>query len=657
MSERALGEPARASSHPDAASAAAEPQIRVLPDSVAAQIAAGEVIERPASVVKELLENALDAGAARVEIDVALPREGAADRISVSDDGCGIAADQLALAFQRHATSKLRRAGDLYALRSYGFRGEALPSIAAAAGRLQAISRPRGATAGRRIVFEAGRQRRVESAGAPFGTTIDVDDLFAQQPARRAFLAGPRAERAAIARVAANTVLARPQLALRLTIDGRTPLHFEGAASAGAALGPLEALRLAFAAIWGGEAAAAALPFDAVLALEDERPLEDQAATLRVWGLAAPAPHHRASRDGLRLFFNARPVQDRRLLFAIEEAYREWLPARRHPTAVAFVELPPDRVDVNVHPTKAQVQLRDDGALFGLLQRALREALLAGRFGAASRPALGPPDFLRRRPAPSVSGPDGSPQARPLPPGEDPGLVPRVAAARPPAPGPRPAARASAARPAQAAPQPLPAAAALPPLRVIGQLRATFIVAEGPGGLVLIDQHAAHERVLYERLLAAAEDAPSSAARQPLLDPALLELSPPQAAVYEDHAERLNAMGFGLEPFGERAVRLLALPAALAAAGDAALLGAKRLLSALLDDLAGAERAPRRFDPAAASAACHGSVRRGAQLGDAAMAQLLRDLERCANPHTCPHGRPTLVEIAEAELLHQFGRR
>ena len=612
--------------------------IRALPRAVAEAIAAGEVIERPASVVKELLENACDAGASRIEVAV----QGAGlELLLVRDDGSGMTAAELPLAFQRHATSKLRTLDDLARLRSFGFRGEALPSVAAAAD-IDCTSRPPGAALGARLRLRGGRApaaQAVEAVGAPRGTTIEVRDLFARQPARRKFLAGPRAERAAIARVCGEAALACPHVAFSLRAEGRRLLATPGGDAASAA-GRAQARRDAFAAVWGAEAGAAAVAFRGERALDDKGKAPAAGGPrLRLEGLAAPPPQSRGRRDGVQIFVNGRPVTAPRLQHAVSEGYAELLPRGRHPLAAVFLETPGDRVDANVHPAKASVKLADERAAFALIQRTLREALLstlpprAGSFapggGVAAAPLPPPPDFLRAQPQAS--------------PGAAPPLLTGLRARRPAGAPPRPLTA------------PLPR---LPLLRLVGQLRQTFLVAEGPEGMVLVDQHAAHERVLYERLLAAGAGAPSP--RQILLQPPLLELTAPQAAALDERAADLRALGFETEPFGERTLRLRALPACLSRPG--AERDARALLAALLDDLAGAPPEPERGaatqpQRAAASAACHGALRAGRTLATAEMRALLHDLEACDNPHTCPHGRPTLLAFPAADLERQFGRR
>ena len=661
--------------------------IRELPREVAAQIAAGEVVERPAAALKELLENALDAGARRIEAQA----DGAGlERLAVRDDGAGIPAEQLERAFRRHATSKLERAEQLWSLRSYGFRGEALPALAAAAGRLEADSRAAAEQVGARIAFEQGRLLGVERCARAPGTTIELRELFEPQPARRAFLPGPRAERAALARVAADAALARPEVGLRLELEGRAALRHDPAAG-----DRRTALREAWAAVFGAESAERALDWSGA----------DDEAQLRVDGLAGAPRDARRGRDGLRLFVNDRPVRDRSLAWALQEAYRGRLPDGRFPLVAARIRLPAAAVDVNVHPTKAEVQLREPARVFSLLQRSLREAL-------AAHPAT--PVLRARRPDADLEwaplSPDaGAAQGRieGAPPQEEEALNGAAAEPAPAPPGqaddpagaePRRALPASTAAQPPAAPagdpQRRPSGRRLAPLRMVGQLHRTFIIAEGEGGLALVDQHAAHERVVYERLLAARETGGSgTAARQPLLDPPLLQLSAAEAAVWREAAERLDALGFELDAWGEDALRLRAAPAvgergalrlaagmsasgaaggttgaASAAAGGGAgeplsAAQAERWLREVLAELAAdprgrgaAGREAERFDRVAASVACHASVRRGAALDAPAMTALLRQLEACDDPHSCPHGRPTMVEIAAADLLREFGR-
>lgn len=606
--------------------------IRELPERVAAQIAAGEVIERPAAVLKELLENALDAGAERIAVEIeAAGRE----RICVHDDGRGIPADQVALAFRRHATSKLERVDDLGRLSSYGFRGEALPAIAAAAGRLRLTTRSASEQAATLVEFERGLSSGVRPAARAAGTSVEVHDLFAGQPARRAFLAGARAERAAILRVASDAVLANPERSLRLSSDGRRPLEHQAAPE----LGSEAALREGLSSVFSPQAAERAVWFEARSARTE----------LGLNGLAGSPDDARRTRDRIRLFVNGRPVHDRRLSFAVQEAYRDWLGSGEFPLVAVRLTVPPEAVDVNIHPAKTEVKLRDPAAAFSLVGRTLREALSGERSGSPRRLRTG-----------AVSAPVVSPQLptqRSAAAGDangGAGLVPEAAAMpRMAVPVREPAWRSVA----EAAPLPSfdaeRSGAALPPLRMVGQLHRTFIIAEGPSGLVLVDQHGAHERVVYERLLGLGRQSGSevSAAIQPLLEPLLLALDAEESANWSAAADRLGRLGFDADLFGERTLRLRALPGAVAAAD------AETLIRGVLADLTPERMEPERFDRAAASAACHGSVRRGQVLDTVAMTALLRDLERCENPHSCPHGRPTLIEISADDVLREFRRK
>ena len=404
-------------------------RIRELSAAVAGQIAAGEVVERPAAALKELLENALDAGARRITIEL----EGAGlERLAVRDDGAGIRAAELELAFRRHATSKLSRAEQLWALDGYGFRGEALAAIAAAAGRLLASARTAADPVGAQISYVGGRLQGVERCARGPGTSVELWELFAQQPARRSFLPGPRSERAALTRVAADAVLARPDVGLRLELDGRVTLRHDPAAADGGAAEP--ALREAWASVFGAEPAERAIWW----AGED--------AELRVEGLAGAPRDGRRGREGLRLFVNGRPVRDRSLAWALQEAYRGWLPAGRFPLVVARLSAPPDQVDVNVHPTKAEVQLREPARAFSLLQRALRAAL-AGQTSSSTLRLRRPDRDLEW--APQADGPIA-----------DAGIAPDAGAlqGRIESAGARPAA--AAVDPRRALPR--PAAAAMP---------------------------------------------------------------------------------------------------------------------------------------------------------------------------------------------------
>ena len=584
-----------------AGAAQAPPRIAVLPPEVAARIAAGEVIERPASVVKELVENALDAGARRVEVELA---GGGLERIRVRDDGGGIPPEQLADAFERHATSKLRSERELFAVRTLGFRGEALAAIAAAAD-VELTSRPRGQAAAAVARYRDGRAAGLGAASAAEGTTVEVRELFAALPARRRFLRSARAEARAVAAVVSDAALARPDVAFRLVADGRALLTTAGGG----------ALDDAVAAVHGAEAARALLPLAA------ER--EADCGRAAVGGAAAAPSLHRASRRYLHVTVNGRPIAARALLHAVEQAYAGLIPAGRHPLAVVRVELPPEQVDVNVHPTKAEVRFRHERLVYAAVAEAVREAV------AGAAPPAGP--------APVALAPPGGPSAR--------AAVAAAVAARAPL---LPAADAPAAAGTGhegAGDAAAPPGGRLPALRAVGQVALTYLVAEAPDGLYLVDQHAAHERVLYERALAAAE--PRS---RPLLSAVVAALSPQQAALAAEQAPALAALGWELEPADGAALLVRALPQALAERDPA------RALADYLDRLQAEERLPAP-DRAAAALACHAAVRAGDRMDAPQQRALLEELERTKLPQTCPHGRPVVLRLDRELLARSFGRR
>ena len=589
------------------------PRIRVLPPEVAARIAAGEVIERPASVVKELVENALDAAAGRVEVAI---EGGGADRIRVRDDGRGIEPGQLADAFERHATSKLRAAEELFAVRTLGFRGEALAAIAAAAD-VTCTTRVAGESAAAVARFADGQPLPQGSAAAAPGTTFEVRGLFAALPARRRFLRSARAEARAVAQVVSDYALARPGVAFRLESEGRVLLASPGTGGE----------RAAWAAVYDEDLAAS------LIAFEHEAPGEH--GVIEVRGLVGPPERHRGNRTGLHLVVNGRAVSDRQLAFAVERAYEGLLPQARHPVGLVRVEVDPAMVDVNVHPAKAEVRFREPRAVASAVTAAVRGAL-AG----AAAPAFAPP--VLAAPAPAGASAEaravlasaqpasplvGSPLVGPA--------IPGVSRWGPATPG----ARADAA---------LPLGERLPALRPLGQFDEAFLVAEAPDGLYLVDQHAAHERVRYEQVLA--ERARGEAAAQPLLEAVLAPLGAPQAALAAAEAEALAALGFELEPTDGAALIVRAVPAALAGRDPA------QALRDLLDRMEADERlsGPER---AAASLACRSSVRAGDRLAAEQQRELLLQLEACEHPQTCPHGRPTLLRLSSDQVRRSFGRR
>ncbi len=617
--------------------------IRVLPPEVAARIAAGEVIARPASVVKELVENALDAGARSIEV---LVEDGGVSRIRVRDDGCGIPPEQLVDALERHATSKLRQAEDLFAIRTLGFRGEALASIVAAAA-VDLVTRPAGQEAAALARARDGRLAHLGAAAAAPGTTVEARDLFAALPARRRFLRSPRAETRAIAEAVADAALAHPEVAFRLVADGRTLLASPGTGD----------LRDGFAAVHGEELAAALLPVGLARAAAPDA--EDAGARVEVSGLVSAPSAHRAARTALHLVANGRPIASRALAFAVERAYEGLLPSGRHPAGVVRIEAPPEQVDVNVHPQKAEVRFRHERFVASSVTRAVREALAGAGVAAWPEAGLGvalPGDGAGSEVRSVIAGAQAASGV----------LLPADLANYAPAPWRLPedgetsegawfdklttngngngAGQHAEAEEASAAREP----SGTGTLRALGQVDATYLVAEGPDGVVLVDQHAAHERVLYERVLAE-RAARGRSESQPLLAAVVASLSGRQAALAAEEGAALEALGWALEPTDGAALIVRAVPAALGTQDPA------RALVEFLDRLEAEDRLSGP-DRAAATLACRAAVRAGDRLEAPQQRALLEALERCTHPQTCPHGRPTLLSLTREALDRSFGR-
>jgi DNA mismatch repair protein MutL len=572
--------------------------IRLLPESLVNRIAAGEVIERPAAAVKELVENALDAGARRITVAL---EGGGIDRIEIVDDGAGMSAEQLALAVQRHATSKLPD-DDLVRIATLGFRGEALPSIGAAA-RLAITSRPPGAEHANTIWVEGGQVSHVTPAAGGAGTRVVVRDLFFATPARRKFLKTPRAEADHVETVLRRLALAAPAVALRFNSDGRTLFDLPAQDRAGRA-----------AALLGPEAAAAL------------RPIEERRGALQLTGFAASPAVTRATAGHQALTVNGRPVADPVLKTAVRVAYRDLIPAGRHPVLALWLELPPDELDANVHPAKAELRFRDAAAVRGLVIGALNRALAAGAGAAVAPPRPGLTLLPPRPPAPGWHPP-----------------LPGLAETQLPLAAP-PSARSAAPPPEPRADHPLGAA--------LGQVQDTYIVAvAADGSLILVDQHAAHERLtheaLREQLLAA------SVRSQPLLVPAVVELPPGDAGRLVARCAELARLGLEIEPFGPGAVLVRALPAVLGAPEPAP------LIQDLADEIAEHDDATAltgRLEGMLARMACHGSIRAGRRLAPVEMDALLRRMEATPRAATCSHGRPTVLRFTPAELANLFRR-
>ncbi|MBT6143592.1 DNA mismatch repair endonuclease MutL, partial [bacterium] len=529
---------------------AGRPRIAVLPPEIAARIAAGEVIERPASVVKELIENSLDAGATRVDVSI---EDGGAAAIRVRDDGGGIPPDQVADAFERHATSKLRLAEELYAVQTLGFRGEALSSIAAAAD-VDLTSRPPEEAAAATARLRDGRLERLGAAAAAPGTTVEVRDLFVALPARRRFLRRAATETRAVARVVADYALAYPAVAFRLESDGRELLRSPGGG----------ALRDAVAAVHHRDIADALLELDheAIASGEGASNEEGDRPRATVLGLIGPPSLHRANRNYLHLFVNGRAIGSRALTAAIEQGYAGLMPAGRHPVAVVMIELPGEQVDVNVHPTKSEVRFRDERFVFAAVRRAVLEALAESSTLASEAPGWLTPSVAPVAVAPAAAALDGRAVltgARAAEPTLPPSFVRAAAGSSQVTPEFVTADGATAQPQGEAAS--LMIDGRLPALRPLGQIELTYLVTEAPDGLYLVDQHAAHERVLYERVQAAR--AARESLSQPLLEAAVVELSAPQAALAQAVSDELAAVGWSVAATDGSALLVHAVPATL----------------------------------------------------------------------------------------------
>jgi DNA mismatch repair protein MutL len=584
--------------------------VRQLPEGMVNRIAAGEVVERPASVVKELVENALDAGARWIEVVLS---GGGTRLIRVSDDGGGMTPEDLVLAVERHATSKLPD-DDLLAVRTLGFRGEALPSIGAVA-RLTIATRPPDAASAAEIRVEGGRKSPIRPAALGPGTRVEVRDLFHATPARLKFLKSERAENAAAIEAVRRLALARPDVSFTLVSEDRAPLGYP--ARQDDAEGRLQRM----ADVLGTELR------DNAVAVNGGRD------GVRVSGLAGLPTFSRANSLGQYLFVNGRPVRDKVLVGAVSAGYADLLPASRYPVVALFVSLDPREVDVNVHPAKTEVRFRDPGLVRSLVVRALREALGTGARRSASTGAARLASFARGNGGATWRG-----AAAPPPSGF---AEPEQAAfaSMPPAADVR-----AAGAPADALDKPLGAARA--------QLHETYIVAQTKDGLVLVDQHAAHERLVYERLKDALER--DGVARQMLLVPAVVELDAADAAALAERAGELARLGLVLEPFGPGAVLVREVPALL---GETDAAGLVRDLAEHLAEWDSALPLERRLLAVASSMSCHGSVRAGRRLKPEEMDALLRAMEQTDHAGQCNHGRPTYVELKLSDIEKLFGRR
>ncbi len=580
--------------------------IRRLPEHLINRIAAGEVVERPASALKELVENAIDAGATRIDIRLSA---GGTDLVEVADDGCGMTAPEMALALERHATSKLPYEA-IDAVTTMGFRGEALPSIASVA-RLTLESRVRGGDGWMRKI-DNGRLMSEGPAALPPGTRVRVEALFENVPARRKFLRTPRSEYAACIDVVKRLAMARPEIGFSLDHDGRKSLQVPAGQN-----GPERVAALTDRAL-----------------VENSVPVDLEREGLRLGGVAGIPTFNRGVADHQYLFVNGRPVKDRLLIGALRGAYADFLARDRHPVVALFLDVPPKEVDVNVHPAKTEVRFRDPALVRGMIVSGLRAALNAGGHRSVQSPNVAAFDKWQSEPL----GPDYAVPAMPL--------QSSVWDRRTSFTTPQPMAR---AEPAYAPP---PEAITYPMGVARGQVAKTYIVAEAEDGLVIVDQHAAHERLVLERMRRALDG--GTVASQALLLPEVVELDESACDRLEARIAELSEFGLDIERFGAGAMLVRATPALLGS-GDV-----RGLVTDLADELAAFGETlslKERLDAVAGTMACHGSVRAGRVLSVAEMNALLREME--ATPHSgqCNHGRPTWVKLAHGDIEKLFGRR
>jgi len=552
--------------------------IKVLTPEVVSKIAAGEVIERPASVVKELVENSLDAEASEINVET---RGGGVELIRVSDNGIGIPASELELAFYRYATSKIADLVDLEDISSLGFRGEALPSIAAVA-EVEILTRAPLESIGSYINLRKGEIVARESRPRQQGTSVVIRRLFRYLPARLKFLKSAATENSHIAYLVNQYALAFPEVRFSLITDKRNNLSTQGDGS----------LRNAVSQIYGLEVAQRMLG------------VAEESAFARVNGLVSPPSLNRTNRSYLTFFVNRRWIHSPLLTRAAEEAYHGLLMEGRHPVVILNLSLPGRELDVNVHPTKAQVKFHNEQVMFVTIKKAIREAL--------SKASMAKPIAM-----PAMAG---AYQQRSF-------------------------TMVSDKEPTFTAPLPT---LSLPILRVIGQLSNTYIIAEGPEGLYLIDQHAAHERILYERVLA--QWARQEVEVQGLLEPITIELNPREEEILRANKDMLAQFGFDIEPFGDKSYLIRTIPALATRAN------LDEVMGAVLSDLDSKDEVTSWEQKIAQSLACHSAIRAGQQLSNEEMLALIRQLEQANQPRTCPHGRPTMIQLTSYQLEKEFGR-
>ena len=641
-------------------------RIHVLSEQVANKIAAGEVVERPASVVKELLENALDAGARRIRVQV---EGGGKKLIQITDDGCGMVRDDALLAFERHATSKIRDADDLLSVATLGFRGEALPSIASVS-RLRLETRAPGEDSGTVVEVNGGKLTKVEEAGLPPGTSIAVRDLFYNVPARRKFLRAESTELAQIASLVTHYALAHPEM------------HFElhSATNAMLVAAPVEGHRERVYQIFGNEILEQMIPLAAMLPLarvglpqpppwKREREEEEQASAtpgeLRVHGFVSKPEIQKLNRNSIYIFVNGRLIRDKLIQHALIEAYRNILPPAVFPVVLLFLEMPLGEVDVNVHPSKIEVRFRQQSVIHDFVRDSIRAALMKARpvpqftREITAQPTASPslsPDLRGAAAAVPVPQPDFSLSAAeppPLPgrldfPG---GFDVEGNAAIPVARFPRQTFIPDDGCAPALAEEPVDDFQGLASLKPLGQVRDSFILAANGDGLWIIDQHVAHERVLFEKVLK--QRAAMQVETQRLLLPIIVELTPPQQAIFAEICDELRVNGFDAEPFGSRTVVVKTAP------GGVQVAEVERMLHELLDQLQreeqqiNLEKVRARI---AASIACHAAIKINTPLTQDKMEWLLRELAKTECPMSCPHGRPVVLRYSVTDIQKAFKR-
>lgn len=589
-------------------------RIRVLESNTANQIAAGEVIERPASVIKELVENALDAGARRISIEITA---GGRELIRVSDDGCGMDADDAVVAFQRHATSKISTIADLMTSTSLGFRGEALPSIASVA-RVRLRTKPPGQASGTEVEVVGGEHRAPSEIGCATGTLVEVRDLFFNTPARLKYLRTDATEAGRVAEVVQNLALAHPDVAVSLRVDGRELLNTPGD-------GQDESVIVATYGygVWG-----------------QLIPVAWEGQDLSISGYISRPSLERRTRSHQHFFVNGRSVRGGILIRALEDGYGELLPKGRHPVAILRIRLDPGAVDVNVHPAKAEVRFRDERAVFMAVREGVREAVLArlpipeiqrgaNRDQPNPFPASPASPGGRHRPGNSTTWDSGGSSSLELP------FVRALADNR-----------LAATNGSSAVGQPLTGGEYRAEIRYLGQLGGRYLLAAADDGLLVVDQHAAHERVLFESLLAVSPESAS----QTLLTPLTVELTAAERATLDEHRPLLAELGLRYEDFGGGAILIREAPARLAGGFS------EKAVLELLGELTESGQSGSR-EVAAALAACHRSVRANQVLTAVEAQALLDQLQACESPLVCPHGRPTMLRLTYRELEKHFSRR